>query len=182
MTIEEIFNKLASHMQEGVCYHNELAAAFDFLGLYGFSHCHIYHSIEENEGYHCLTHYYSTHYHKLLLITKEEHKLIPDTWRKYTSQDVDLSTRKGAIKEFFTKWIEWEKSTKALYQEMRKELYIEGEVSAALFIDKFILDVTHELKHAEKILLKLEAIGYDAATIIDWQKPLKDKYTKKLGW
>ena len=65
---------------------------------------------------------------------------------------------------------------------MRKELYIMGEVAAALFLDEYILDVTHELKHAEKVLLKLETMGYDAPTILDWQKPLKDKYTKKLGW
>ena len=65
---------------------------------------------------------------------------------------------------------------------MRKELYIEGEVAAALFLDNYVLDVTHELKHAEKILLKIEAINYDAPTIIEWQKPLKDKYIKKLGW
>jgi hypothetical protein len=82
------------------------------LGLYGFAHCHIHHSLEETEGYHKMMHYYSTHYHKLLTLTPEKHELIPPTWYKYSSSAVDLSTRKGAIRDFFTKWIEWERATK----------------------------------------------------------------------
>lgn len=182
MTLEEIYNKLATHMKEGICYHDYLAQAYDFLGLYGFAHCHRHHSIEESEGYHKFIHYYSTHYHKLLTLAPEAHEVIPQTWYKYTTKDVDMNTRRSATKEFAQKWVEWETKTKTLYQEMRKELYILGEVAAALFLDEYILDVTHELKHAEKVLLKLETIGYDAPTILDWQKPLKDKYTKKLGW
>lgn len=182
MTVEEIFTKLTTHMREGVCYHDQLARIYDFLGLYGYSHCHIHHSMEEQESYYCLIHYYSTHYHKLLNIVPEKHELIPANWYKYTSMSVDANTRKNAIKEYAQKWIEWERATKTLYQTLRQELYNIGEVAAALFIDKYILDVTHELKHAEKLFLKQESIGYDMPTIIDWQKTLKDKYTKKLGW
>jgi hypothetical protein len=47
MTIEEIFNKLATHMYEGVLIHQEMAKAYDFLGLWGLSKCHIYHMFEE---------------------------------------------------------------------------------------------------------------------------------------
>ena len=182
MTTEEIFNILATHMWEGVCYHNQLAQIYDFLGLYGYAHCHRHHSHEEYEGFHKFIHYYSTHYHKLLTLTPTAKELIPQTWFKYSTKDVDTATRKGAIKECAQKWVEWETSTKKLYQDMRKELYEIGEIAAALYIDEYILDVTHELKHAEKVLLKLESIGYDMPTIIDWQKPLQNKYTKKLGW
>lgn len=182
MTVEEIFNKIATHMYEGVCYHDQLARIYDFLGLYGYSHCHLYHSKEEQDSYHYLIHYYSTHYHKLLTIAPEKHELIPQSWYKYTTMSVDKNTRQNAVKEYAQKQIDWERSTKTLYQEMRKELCEIGEIAAALLLDKYILDVTHELKHAEKLLLKLEAIGYDMPTIIDWQKPLKDKYTKKIGW
>ena len=182
MTTEEIFNRLATHMREGICYHDQLAQAYDFLGLYGFAHCHRHHNNEENQGYMCLLHYYSTHYHKLLNPAPEKHEIIPATWYKYATTDVDVGTRKSAIKDYAQKWVDWEMATKTLYQSMRQELYSAGEVAAALFIDKYILDVTHELKHAEKVYLKLESIGYDLPTIIDWQKILKDKYTKKLGW
>jgi len=40
MTIEEIFNKIASHMVEGIMIHDEMANAYDFLGLFGFAKLH----------------------------------------------------------------------------------------------------------------------------------------------
>jgi len=46
------------------------------------------------------------------------------------------------------KWIEWEKSTKKLYQEMRQELTIINDLDAALELDKYIRDVSKELSHA----------------------------------
>lgn len=43
-----------------------------------------------------------------------------------------------------------------------------GEIAAALEIEKYILDVTEELKHAEKQFIKLETMNYDLPTIVDW--------------
>ena len=134
------------------------------------------------ENYHKLTHYYSTHYHKLIITTIENNNLIPATWYKYSSMAVDVNTRQNAIRDFTTKWITWEQQTKKLYEESREQLYQIGEIAAALYIDNYILDVTKELKHAEKLLLKLESINYDMPTIIDWQAPLCNKYKHKLGW
>ena len=81
-----------------------------------------------------------------------------------------------------TKWINWEKETKTLYQSMRLELYALGEVAAALDLDKYIMDVDKELRHAEKKLLELETIGYDIVKIMESQEELYKKYKKKLGW
>ena len=183
MTIEEIFNKLASHMCEGVKYHDEMARAYDYLGLYGLSKCHIHHAIEEKQGYLCLSHYYMTHYFKLLQLENlPESKLIPETWYKYTTQAVDSGTKRNAVKELMEKWVSWEQETKKLYQEMRQELIQLGEVASALYIDQCICDVTKELCHAQKKLIKLETLGYDIGFIIKWQESLYKKYKKKLGW
>jgi len=43
MTVEEIFTKLATHMAQGISYHEEMAKAYDFIGLWGFAQCHTYH-------------------------------------------------------------------------------------------------------------------------------------------
>lgn len=183
MTIEEIFNKLASHMIEGTMYHDEFSKAYDFLGLYGYAQCQTYHYIEEQEAYKCLSHYYSTHYFKLLqpeIITHPE--IIPQTWYKYTTWAVDASTRRSAIKELMMKWVEWEKSTKELYQTLRQELISLDEAAAALYLDKYILDVDKELRHAQKKLIHLESINYDLTIIIPEQDDLYKKYKKKLGW
>jgi hypothetical protein len=66
MTVEEIFNKLITHMHEGIAFHSEMAKAYDFLGLWGFSKCHIYHVFEEKRACCRLSHYYATHFFKLI--------------------------------------------------------------------------------------------------------------------
>ena len=179
MTTEEIFNKIISHMVEGIMIHDELANGYDFLGLYGFAKCHDYHHLEETCSYRKMSHYYSTHYHKLLLVdTQVRQNIIPETWRKYTTFDVDTNTKRTAIKDMMKAWINWERDTKKLYQEMRQELCNIGECAAALELDKYILDVTDELVHAEKKFIKLESINYDIVQIIDWQQPMYKKYKK----
>ncbi len=183
MTVDEIFNKLISRMVEGVMYHNEFAKAYDFLGLYGYSYCHFLHYLEENKNYQQLSHYYSTHYYKL--ITKEnitQPEIIPNNWYKYTTIVVDVGTKRNAIKDLMNHWITWERSTKKLYEDMQQELENLHEVSAALYINNFILDVTKELRQAEKHLIELESINYDMTKIIEWQEKMEKKYKKKLGW
>ena len=183
MTIEEIFNRLASHMIQGIMIHDEMAQAYEYLNLFGLSKCHTSHALEEKKNYLCLSHYYITHYFKLLQVENlPASKLIPETWYKYTTQAVDSGTKRNAVKEFMEKWVKWEQDTKKLYQEMRQELINLGEVAAALYIDKYICDVDKELCHAQKKLNKLETIGYDINFIISWQEDLIKKYKKKLGW
>ena len=183
MTVEEIFNKLASHMVEGIMYHDDFAKAYDFLGLRGYARCHDYHHIEEECGYRCLSHYYATHYFKLLQLEPlTQPSIIPESWYKYSTQAVDSGTKRNAVKELMNKWVEWEKSTKQLYQEMRQELTTMGEIAAAIRLDEYICDVSSELHNAEKMLLRLEAINYDLVAIMDLQDKLHKKYKKKIGW
>lgn len=93
---------------------------------------------------------------------------------------VDANTKRTAVKDMMTKWIQWEKDTKQLYSEMHQELCTLGEVAAALKIDCFLKDVDDELVHAEKKYIKLETINYDINTIIGWQQPMYKKYKKQL--
>lgn len=65
---------------------------------------------------------------------------------------------------------------------MRLELISIGEVAAALELDKYIIDVSTELEHAEKEFIKLNTIGYDLIEIESWQESMSKKYKKKLGW
>lgn len=183
MTIEEIFNKLISHMKEGVQFHEEQAKTFDFLGLWGFSKCHISHCFEEKENMMQLQHYYACHYFKLIqLEVSSQPQLFPDTWYKYTTFAVDNATKKSAIKELMEKWIEWEKETKKLYQEMRQEFTNLGELDAAIQLDYYIQDVSKELSHAQKKLISLETQNYDLQIVIEMSEKMDKKYKKKLGW
>lgn len=181
MTVEEIFIKLAQHMEEGTCFHKTLAQAYDFLGLYGFAKCHVYHWIEEAKGYECLLHYYSTHYHKLLnLAPVAKPDIIPTTWYKYDTMAVDTNTKRQSTQMMMKKWVDWERETKKLYQDMYKELCELGEVAAAMKVKCYICAVDEELKHAEKKLIKLETIDYNINTIISWQQSMYKKYKKQI--
>ena len=183
MLLETIFSNLNTHMLQGILIHNTMAEAYDFLGLRGYARFHNYQSCEEMSDMQHLIHYYFTHYHKLIKKNQmEQLAIIPESWFKYTTMDVDQGTKRSAIKELITKWIEWEKETKTLYQNMRQELISIGEIAATIEIDKYILNVSTELEHAERELISLNTINYDLIEIESWQKPMCKKYKKKLGW
>ena len=183
MTVEEIFTKVFQHMRTGVQFHDDIALAHDYLNLEGLSLLHTFHAREEKENYQRLYHYYLSRYAKLVPIENlSDSKIIPETWFKYSTYVVDNNTRCNAIKELMTKWIKWEQETKKLYQEIRQELALQGEVAAALQIDQYILDVDEELEDAQKKLMRLEIINYDLVEVMNWQERLYKKYKKKLGW
>ena len=181
MTISEIFNTLASHMEVGIKAHKDFTKAYNFLGLKGYKKCHHYHFLEETKNYYYLCHYYMDHYHKMLEISQTgEVKVIPSSWYKYTQFEVDTGTKRTAIRDMMKQWIDWEKSTKELLQTLQKELTDLGEFAAAKKFIDFLVEVDEELADAEKEFIKLESIGYDINLIIDMQDSLYDKYNKKI--
>ena len=181
MTVDEIFAKLVTHMVEGMMIHDALMKGYDFLGLHGFAKCHEYHHIDETKGYTCLLHFYSMRYHKLINVQDiPRPEIIPDTWYKYTTMAVDTGTKRSAVKTMMEKWVEWERDTKKIYQDMYKELCEIGEIAAANKVKCYICAVDEELIHAEKKLIKLETLGYDIGTIIGLQNHMYKKFEEKL--
>lgn len=177
MTVDEIFTKIAEHMIEGVMTHNELMRGYNFLGLCGLAKCHEYHYLEENKEYARLLNYYSTRYHKLLNIQSiPQPNIIPDNWYKYTTMAVDSNTKRQAVKSMMDKWVEWERKTKKLYQEMYTELCNISEIAAANEINCYICAVDEELNFAEKKLIKFETLGYDIGTIVNCQDSMYKKF------
>ena len=161
-------------MVEGVSFHEEMWKAFQFHGLWKYAKEQKEHHFEEERMYYKVYHYYTTHYFKILDVAAAgKYNLIPSSWMKYSAAMVDIGTKRNAIKELFGKWIEWEKETKKLYDEMYLELTNLREIAAAIYIEKLIEDVDAELKQVQKDVLNLEAIGYDMTLIIDWQ--VKDR-------
>lgn len=107
-------------------------------------------------------------------------QVIPDSWYRYTRQEVDTGTKKSSVKAGVERWVKWEKETKQLYQDMYKELVDIGEIAAAEKIACYICDVDCELKYAERKHLDLESINYDLPTIVIEQHDLHEKYRQKL--
>ena len=168
-------------MLKGLRYHDEMAKAYEFLGLRGYSKCQDYHQIEELKNYREFSHYYASRFFKILSAdTITELGIIPNTWYKYSSQAVDNTTRKTAIKELMTKWQNWEQDTKKLYQKMYAELTNLSEVAAAIQIGKYLQDVDKELKEIQQEILFLESINYNLEIIMPEQSTLSNKYKHKI--
>ena len=167
MSIEDIFTKIANHMVEGIMFHDQVSICYDFIGMRRFAKDHAEQYIEESKYYRSLLHYYLTHYHKLLKIEiAPMPQIFPDGWHRYDTFQVDISTKKKKIKELTNEWVNWERTTKTLYQEMYYAAIEEREIAAAMYIQKLIKEVTKELTRAEQLLIDLESIDYDMPTIL----------------
>ena len=181
MVVEEIFAKLKNHMLEGMVFHDQMARYYDFLNLKGYKRCHEYHYFEETLGYRKLCRYFMNHYHMFIPFEDMNNpRVIPDSWYRYTRQEVDTGTKKSSVKSGVEHWVKWEKETKQLYQDMYKELVEIGEIAAAELIACYVKDVDCELKYAERKHLDLESINYDLPTIVIEQHDLHEKYRCKL--
>ena len=171
MTIEEIFSNLVAHMQKGLQLHNQWAVLFNFLNLYGYSIWHEEHYYEENKQYRDIQTFYLNTYHKLILPQPVESvDIIPQTWYKYSKENVDINTRRNAIKELFKQWIDWETEAYNLYAKAYKDLYDLNACYAILKIAELIKEVSEELQIAKQKQINLDSCGYDMPYILDDQK------------
>ncbi len=181
MTVNEIFAKISEHQQAGIEFHFEMADYFDFLSLQGFKRLHEYQFLSESAERRGLHRYYSNHFQKVLktiLPTFEE--VIPTNWYNYTRQDVDIETKRKAVKTSFEMWISWEKETLGLYEKCFKELIALDKIVASNKINSLICDVDMELKKAEKLKLELQAVNYDLIYIVELQDKLHKEYDSKI--
>ena len=167
MTTEDIFARLKAHMLEGVVFHDEMMRYCRFLGLDGYANYHKRQYHDETEGYHALCRYYLDHYNAMIPYTDMNRpSVIPESWYRYNKKEVDVSTKRTGVKEGIRKWVEWEEETKALYEEMYKELVFMEEIASADLVMHFIRDVDDELSNADKKHIQLETVGYDINFII----------------
>ena len=181
MTVDEIYSEVIAHMIKGLMVHDQLANYYDFLGLCGYKRCHQYHYLEESRSYQKMCSYVINHHNKLVQqLPVEDPKVIPDSWYRYTRQDVDNNTKKNAVRNGLNVWVDWERETKELYEKAYKELMDMNEIAGACRIKCLIKCVDHELKKAEKYQLNKKAVDYDLIYIIDEQHDMHCKYKEMM--
>ena len=184
MSIEEIYNLISQRLLQGVMTHQQLANYYDFLGLQGYKCCHEYHLNEQFCNYREFVSYYITHCNKLLLKQPVQslisNPIIPDNWYNFVRQDVDINTRRNAVKNGVEKWVQWQKETKKVLEDMYIEFINNNQVGIAIELSKYIKNVTKEIQIAQQKLLKLKATDFDMPTIVAEQQHLKKKYESKM--
>jgi hypothetical protein len=84
------------------------------------------------------------------------------------------------VKAGLEMWIEWEKDTQKLYQELYTELIELGEIASANYVSECINDVTEELKEAECYYLNKKIRDYDIADIMDEQTKFSKEKCKEI--
>ena len=77
-------------------------------------------------------------------------------------------------------WIDWEKDTQNLYQDLYTELIEIGEIASATYVSECICEVTEELKEAETYYLNKKIRDYDIADIMDEQTKFSKEKCKKI--
>lgn len=184
MNVEEICAAIAQKLLQGSMVHQQFINYYNFLGLDGYQKCHEYHYYEQSKGYLDFVNYYMNHYNKFIpkhsLESLTSPTLIPDNWYDYNKQDMDINTKRNAVKNGLERWIAWEKEVKHFLQEICTELINNNEIALSLKIEKYIKDVDQELEKASLKYLQIKASDYDMSVIIPEQKDIKQKYEKKI--
>ena len=179
--MEEIFKALASHYIKGMMVHDKLATYYDFLCLRGYKRCHEYQFYKDTLAYRSIQRYYINIYGRLIPDERiDEPMIIPDSWYRYIREDVDGNTKKNAVETGMKKWVEWEQETKSKLEDAVTTLHKNGNVSDALFVNKLLKDVCHELKCAERCIINLASSNYDMVHIIEEQTAIHDYYKAKM--
>lgn len=180
MTAAEIFCRISAHQITGLMLHEQMADYYDFLGLRGYKRMHEYHYFEESAAMRSVHRYFINHFGRLILSAHPTNPaVIPSGWGNYSRFDVDVSTKRRAIKDGFVKWREWETETKKLYQESYKSLCEIGEIAAASKVRQLLEKVDQELKCVERMKLELDSVDYDLGVIMPCQAAMHDEYAEK---
>lgn len=180
MTVNEVFEKIDSHMKEGMIFHDKMADYYDFLGLMGFKRLHEYHFFCEAAEMRGINRYYINHYNRLIKETPmTPTSVIPISWYGPERREVGTSAKRSSIKSGMDAWAEWERATKTLYEECYCALCKEEEIAAACKIKELISGVDMELKEADRLCLKLQSIDYDMPTILLMQDEMHEHYREK---
>lgn len=180
MTIKEIYSKISEHQIEGIMLHQQASKMLDFLGFRGFKRWQEYQHLSETLNFLSLNRYAINHHN--IMVQDGEPKnpnIIPISWYNYTRYEVDNSTKKSALKDFFGRWKSWEEATKKLYCDMYKECCENGFIADSIKIKCWVMDVDKELKCLERKFIEYKSVDFDLEYVMYQQKEIHDKYKNK---
>lgn len=184
MPFEEICKMIAQRLLQGCMNHEQFANYYDFLGLKGYSVFHEYHFFEQMCGYRKFITYYIEHQDKLVQdfspTSLVSFNIIPDNWYNYVRDDVDVNTRRNAVKSGLEKYVHWENDTKKFLEDMYVQTIQQGYIGISIEIKRMIQSVEEEIEKANKEYLQIKATEYDMPTIVSKQDCLIKKYKKKM--
>lgn len=181
MTVEDVFAEVNAHMIQGLMVHSQMANYYGFLGLKGYSKCHLYHYWMEGKCHVKLMEYYFKYHNKLIKdMPVEDPKLIPKSWYNYEMKDVDITTKRNAVKAGMEKWVEWEENTVKTFKKAYKDLLSLGAVEDANYIMNLLEEAREELSEVKYWHMMKIAQDFEIGPILAEQDKKQHKYKKKI--
>lgn len=179
MEIAKIFSELSSHLVEGLMLHDQLCSIYLYLGLEGYAECHKYQLLAESVNYRKLQDFFVTRYERMIPESKVTNpQLVDDSF--FERRDLSPENVKKHIMYALKTWIEWEETSKDLFEKMWTDCIELGEVNAAEFIMALIHDVDSELVRAKSHEAKKIMTDFDLVEIAGEQKSWEKEYKKNL--
>lgn len=185
MTVEEISSIIAQRLLQGSMHHQSFAKYYSFLGLQGYRLFHEYQYYCESMNYLNFSFYFLQHYDRFIpkfsIESLSNFTVIPDNWYDYSRIDMDVNTRRNAVKNGLQKYLHWQKETKKVFEDMYGQYMNISQITLGLKLKDYLQDVDKEIKKAELCLLEISSTDYDMPTVVSKQEQLKKVYGKKLA-
>lgn len=181
-TPDEVFETIVCHEAKGVTFHDKMIDVFGFLGLYGFKKLHEYRFIAESLELIQTKCYVLDHLNMLTCYEIDEKGLgiIPEEWYSGMREDVTPEERQEYCIFAFKLYKQWEEETRELYSFCANELMALNRTADFQEIAEKVKDEDEEIKHLEKLCIKLDSVGWDMSYIMNMQEELEHEYNKKL--
>lgn len=180
--VEPIYMELDEHMAKGLCFHEQLADYFCFLGLQGFKRMLEYQYMNECADKRKLHRKYIERHHKILPVQQIQAPMfIPQSWSNYTTENIDDGVIPKFVKSAIAEWKQWEERTKELYQKAWQNLKDMGYATDAEHVKELVKGVEKELKDIHRISETLSGTGYDVNMIHGIQDKYHEKYKAKYN-
>lgn len=181
-TPDEIFETILRHEAKGCAFHDKMMDLFGFLNLDGFKKMHEYQYIAETMELRQTKCYILDNLGMLIDYEIDTTGLgfIPEQWYDDMRHDISPKTRRDYIMYAFKLYKDWEYETRNLFSFAANELMDLNRVADFKEVTEKVEDDNEEIKHLEKLCLKLDAADWDMSYILGMQEELEMKYSKKL--
>lgn len=179
--IEEIYCALDERMCEALCFHEQLADYFCFLGLQGFKRMLEYQYLDECKEKRKLHHHYIDQHHRIIPVKEKQNvpMMIPKEWSRYTTKDIDDSVIPKFVRIGLKRYEDWERETRDIFEEQCQLAQQLGLYTDYEYIKQMLMDVEKELKKVKRTAESLNGTGYDVTAIHNMQDKYHEKYKEK---
>lgn len=174
MSCVEHLSAAASHVLDGVMYHEAVMDLFDFLGLKGFYKWQKHQMHEELSNFEYLKHFAHKTHHMFLEVSSDSDALtvIPDSWKTRSSLEATMADCSSAVKKVLENYILWEQAALEAYAALAEDMSAGPDKT---LICQLYTDTCEELHQVENLAKTLQMTNYNALHI----QLIQDKFCEK---